>query len=60
MIATVHPDNYAELEKLAETMDVPMHVIGESGGDALVINDATISLDDLRQAFTQTLPKLFG
>jgi len=60
VIATVHPDNYAELEKLAETMDVPMHVIGESGGDALVINDATISLDDLRQAFTQTLPKLFG
>ena len=60
VIATVHPDNFAELDKLAESSDVPIHVIGESGGDALVINDASISLSDLRQAFTQTLPKLFG
>jgi len=60
VMATVHPDNYEALEKLAKAMEVPMHIIGESGGDSLIINDASIALNDLRQAFTQTLPKLFG
>jgi hypothetical protein len=37
-----------------------MHWVGKTGGDALVINGATIPLTELRTAFTETFPKLFG
>ena len=34
--------------------------LGVTGGENLVINDVTISLNELREAFTSTIPKLFG
>jgi phosphoribosylformylglycinamidine synthase len=37
-----------------------MHKVGITGGDALVINGASIPLTELRAAFTETFPKLFG
>ncbi len=34
--------------------------IGTTGGDSLTINDALISLSELRKAHTETFPRLFG
>jgi phosphoribosylformylglycinamidine synthase len=40
--------------------DIPLTYLGTTGGDALVINDVKISLDELRIAHTSTFQKLFG
>jgi phosphoribosylformylglycinamidine synthase len=40
--------------------DIPMTYLGTTGGDALVINEVKISLDELRTAHTSTFQKLFG
>ena len=40
--------------------DIPLTYLGNTGGDALVINDVKISLDELRTAHTSTFQKLFG
>jgi hypothetical protein len=34
--------------------------LGITGGDALIINEVEISLDELRIAHTSTFQKLFG
>jgi phosphoribosylformylglycinamidine synthase len=39
---------------------IPLTYLGTTGGDALVINDVEISLDELRIAHTSTFQKLFG
>ena len=50
----------AKLEALCAKHSIAVAKIGETGGDSLVINDATISLTELRKAYTETLPKLFA
>jgi len=60
ILVTVDPANFAALRALAKERDIPFHPIGSSGGDALVINGAAIPLSELRQAHTETLPRLFG
>ena len=50
----------AELQALAKSHDIPLMHIGTTGGDALVINDCAIALDELRKAHTETFKKLFG
>jgi phosphoribosylformylglycinamidine synthase len=40
--------------------DIPLTYLGTTGGDALIINDVKISLDELRIAHTPTFQKLFG
>jgi phosphoribosylformylglycinamidine synthase len=40
--------------------DISLTYLGTTGGDALVINDVKISLDELRTAHTSTFQKLFG
>jgi phosphoribosylformylglycinamidine synthase len=40
--------------------NVPIHKIGVTGGDALIVNEAVISLEQLRQAHTNTFPRLFS
>jgi len=40
--------------------DISLTYLGTTGGDALVINDVKISLDELRIAHTSTFQKLFG
>jgi phosphoribosylformylglycinamidine synthase len=40
--------------------DIPLTYLGTTGGNALVINDVKISLDELRTAHTSTFQKLFG
>ena len=50
----------AELEALAAKQSIPLSKLGTTGGDALVINDASIPLTELRTAHTETFKKLFG
>jgi len=50
----------AKLEALCAKYSIPASKIGETGGDSLVINDSNISLTELRKAYTETFPKLFG
>jgi phosphoribosylformylglycinamidine synthase len=44
----------------AAKINYPATKIGVTGGDSLNINDASISLTELRKAHTDTFPKLFG
>jgi phosphoribosylformylglycinamidine synthase len=60
VVVSVRPSDVAALDALATKHGVPFHKVGVTGGDALVINDATIPLTELRTAFTETFPKLFG
>jgi len=60
ILITVTPENLKAIEALAAKFEIPTHHLGTTGGDALVINDATISLTELSQAHTATLPRLFG
>ena len=60
VVVAVKPSDVVALNVLAEKHGVPFHKVGVTGGDALVINDATIPLTELRTAFTETFPKLFG
>jgi phosphoribosylformylglycinamidine synthase len=39
---------------------IPLTYLGITGGDALIINEVEISLDELRIAHTSTFQKLFG
>jgi phosphoribosylformylglycinamidine synthase len=49
-----------ELKQLADEHSIPLTKLGTTGGDALVINEATIPLHELRVAHTETFKKLFG
>ena len=40
--------------------DIPLTHLGVTGGDALVVNETSISLEELRTAHTATFEKLFG
>jgi phosphoribosylformylglycinamidine synthase len=60
VVVAVDPSQRAALEKEAAAHGIALTHLGTTGGDKLVINGAEISLDELRIAHTQTLPKLFG
>jgi phosphoribosylformylglycinamidine synthase len=60
VVVAIDPSQTAALIQEAATQKITLTKIGVSGGDALVINDASISLSELRQAHTQTFQKLFG
>jgi len=60
VVVAVKSSDVDALQKLADAHSIPMHWVGKTGGDALVINGATIPLTELRTAFTETFPKLFG
>ena len=60
VVVAVKSSDVDSLQKLADAQSIPMHWVGKTGGDALVINGATIPLTELRTAFTETFPKLFG
>ena len=60
VVLAVKRSDVEGLQKLADAHSIPMHWVGKTGGDALVINSATIPLTELRTAFTETFPKLFG
>ena len=60
VVVAVDPSQRTALEKEAAAHGIALTHLGKTGGDKLVINGAEISLDELRIAHTQTLPKLFG
>jgi phosphoribosylformylglycinamidine synthase len=60
VVVAVQSSKVADLEALAAEHSIPLAKIGATGGDALVINDASISLAELRTAHTETFKKLFG
>ena len=60
VVVAVTTEKVSELQTLAKQHSIPVAKIGATGGDALVINDATIGLSELRTAHTGTFKKLFG
>jgi phosphoribosylformylglycinamidine synthase subunit PurL len=60
VVVAVDPSKASSLSALANKHSIAITKIGSTGGDALEINDAKISLTELRKAHTETFPKLFG
>ena len=60
VVVAVDPSQASALSLLANKHSIAITKIGSTGGDALEINDAKISLTELRKAHTETFPKLFG
>ena len=58
VVVAVEPGKVDALQKAAG--DIPLTYIGVTGGDALVVNETSISLEELRTAHTATFEKLFG
>ncbi|QAY69296.1 phosphoribosylformylglycinamidine synthase subunit PurL [Xylanimonas protaetiae] len=50
----------AELVAAASAAGVPVLAIGTTGGDAVVVDDVTVALDEARTAHEGTLPTYFG
>jgi phosphoribosylformylglycinamidine synthase subunit PurL len=60
VVVAIDPSQSAALISEADAQKIALTKIGVTGGNALVINGASIALDELRTAHTQTFPKLFG
>jgi phosphoribosylformylglycinamidine synthase II len=60
VVVAIDPAQTAALTTEAASQKIALTKIGTTGGDSLVINDAKISLVELRKAHTETFPKLFG
>ena len=60
VVVAIDPAKAAALSLEAAAQRIVLTKIGITGGDALVINGASIGLDELRRAHTETFPKLFG
>ena len=50
----------SQLLELADKYNIEIAKIGTSGGSALVINECSIDLDELRTSHTETFKRLFG
>ncbi|CAB4752538.1 MAG: phosphoribosylformylglycinamidine synthase subunit PurL [Actinobacteria bacterium] len=59
LVAITQSDSQ-KIESLATKYSIPLTRIGKSGGSTLSINSVSISIETLREAYTQTFPKLFG
>ena len=60
VLVAIKSTDVSTLESLATSHSIALSKIGVTGGDALVVNGATISLSELRSAHTETFKKLFG
>ena len=60
VVVAIDPAQIAALTQEAATQNIQLTKIGTTGGDSLIINDAKISLTELRTAHTETFKKLFG
>ena len=60
VVVAVDSAQVAALTAEASAQKITLTKIGVSGGDSLKINGAVIPLAELRQAHTETFPKLFG
>ena len=60
-VISVTPGREAEFAALAESHGVPVTVLGRTGGDSLTVETTfEISLAELGEAWTTSLPKIFG
>ncbi len=60
VVVAIDPAQTAALTSEAASQKIALTKIGTTGGVSLDINDAKISLVELRKAHTETFPKLFG
>jgi phosphoribosylformylglycinamidine synthase len=60
VVVAIDPSKTDQLDKLAKSKDIKIAKLGTTGGESLVINDAVISLVELRKAHTETFARLFG
>ena len=60
VLVAVDPSNTNAIVALAGKYQIPIEKIGTTGGEALVVNDAMLSIAELSKAHTETFPKLFG
>ncbi len=60
-LVTVRPEDADRMADLAREHGVPVARLGTTGGDSLVIEDEfAVPVDELRQAWTVTLPAVLG
>ncbi len=60
-VVTVRPDDADRLAELAGHHGVPLTRLGTTGGDALVVDGQfDVPVDEVRQAWTTTLPAMLG
>jgi phosphoribosylformylglycinamidine synthase subunit PurL len=60
-LVTVRPGDEGALEAMAGALGVPVRHLGTTGGDAFTVDGAfSIPLDELRTAWTSTLPAALG
>jgi phosphoribosylformylglycinamidine synthase len=60
VVVAIDPVKKDALIAQATNAKISFAHIGTTGGDSLTINDAVISLSELRKAHTETFPRLFG
>jgi phosphoribosylformylglycinamidine synthase len=60
VIVAIEASKASQLQALATKYSIAISKLGTTGGDSLTINDAVISLDELRTVHTSTFPRLFG
>jgi phosphoribosylformylglycinamidine synthase len=60
VVVAIEANKAQALTDLASASKIVLTKIGTTGGDSLTINDAKISLTELKKAHTETFPKLFG
>ena len=60
VVVAVQKENAPALLALASKDKITVTKIGETGGESLTINDVVLDLTELRAAFMETFPKLFG
>ena len=60
VVVAMQKENAPALLALASKDKITVTKIGETGGESLTINDVVMDLTELREAFMETFPKLFG
>ncbi len=60
VVVAIKKEDAHALTSIAQKHEIALTKIGVTGGQSLAINDADIALDDLRSAYTDTIPRLFG
>ena len=60
VVVATKKENAHEIHVIAEKYGIALTKIGVTGGHSLMINDADVALDDLRSAYMDTIPRLFG
>jgi phosphoribosylformylglycinamidine synthase len=60
VVVAIEASKASQLQALATKYSIAISKLGTTGGDSLTINDAVISLDELRTVHTSTFPRLFG